>query len=246
MLEIGIRVGNLLMASGAEVYRVEDTMIRICKACKDVELVESYVMATGIMLTIKVNGISHTRICRVRSRSTNLGVIEEVNALSRQVQIEDYTMEEVEKRLDEIEQLPTYPAWLTILFGALGAAAFAMFFNGNNTEIGMSFAIGFIIRVLMIQLHKLGMNDFIDNVIGAGTISLLSILIHLVFPKTSIDTLVISGIMLLIPGLAITNAIRDTLSGDFISATARAMEACILACAIALGAGLVLGVGLAL
>lgn len=242
MLDIGIRAGKLLMESGAEVYRVEDTMIRLCKACKDVELAESFVMATGIVLTIQMQGQSYTRVCRVQSRSTNLECIEEVNALSRLVQNEDLSMEEVEKRLDEISKKPTYPDWMNVLFGAIGAASFAMFFNGNIYEIGFSFIIGFVIRWIMIGLNKLEMNSFINNVILAGVVSLLSIVFHHYCLLAQTDTMVISGIMLLIPGLAITNAIRDTMSGDYLSASARAMEAVLSACAIALGAGLVLSV----
>ncbi|MDO4466825.1 MAG: threonine/serine exporter family protein [Bacillota bacterium] len=240
MLEIGIRVGKLLMKSGAEVYRVEDTMVRFCKAYKDVENVESFVIATGIMLTIQVDGHSYSKVCRVQSRSTNLECIEDVNALSREVQTKDFTMEEVEERLDKIAQKPMYPQWMTILFGAIGAAGFAMFFEGNLYEIGYSFIIGLVIRYLTIWLNKLEMNSFINNVLLAGIVSLLSVFFHQISILARVDTLVISGIMLLIPGLAITNAIRDTMSGDYLSAGARAMEACMLACAIALGAGLVL------
>jgi uncharacterized membrane protein YjjP (DUF1212 family) len=44
--------------------------------------------------------------------------------------------------------------------------------------------------------------------------------------------------MPLVPGVAITNAIRDTLNGDYVSGAARAVEAFIKALAIALGVGL--------
>ena len=54
----------------------------------------------------------------------------------------------------------------------------------------------------------------------------------------SIDTLIISVIMLLVPGLAITTAIRDTVSGDLVSGLARTAEALFVAVAIALGSGL--------
>jgi uncharacterized membrane protein YjjP (DUF1212 family) len=43
--------------------------------------------------------------------------------------------------------------------------------------------------------------------------------------------------MLLVPGLAITNAIRDTMAGDLVAGTARTVEAIFIAAAIATGAG---------
>ena len=46
--------------------------------------------------------------------------------------------------------------------------------------------------------------------------------------------------MLLVPGLSFVNAIRDTMSGDLVSGTARGVEAIFLAIAIAAGSGIML------
>ena len=51
------------------------------------------------------------------------------------------------------------------------------------------------------------------------------------------DAIIIACIMPLVPGVAITNAIRDTLNGDYVSGAARAVEAFIKALSIALGVG---------
>ena len=50
--------------------------------------------------------------------------------------------------------------------------------------------------------------------------------------------------MLLVPGLAITNAIRDTVAGDFLSGLSRAAEAFLIAVAIAVGTGAVISIWL--
>ena len=46
--------------------------------------------------------------------------------------------------------------------------------------------------------------------------------------------------MLLVPGLIITNAIRDTIAGDLVSGISRAIEAIFIAIAIAVGSGIVI------
>ncbi len=56
------------------------------------------------------------------------------------------------------------------------------------------------------------------------------------------DIIIIGSIMSLVPGVAITNAMRDTISGDFISGLSRGMEAVFSALAIAFGVGLILNV----
>ena len=69
---------------------------------------------------------------------------------------------------------------------------------------------------------------------------------HALCPDTDVDILIISSIMLLVPGLAITNAIRDTVSGDYLSGVARATEAFLVAIAIAAGIGVVLSMSIGL
>ena len=56
-------------------------------------------------------------------------------------------------------------------------------------------------------------------------------------PVVNMDTVIISSIMPMVPGVAITNAIRDTLRGDYISGGARALEAFVTAAAVAIGVG---------
>ena len=58
----------------------------------------------------------------------------------------------------------------------------------------------------------------------------------------NMDVVIISSIMPLVPGVAITNAVRDTLQGDYLSGMARILEVFLKAAAIALG----VGVGIAL
>ena len=52
------------------------------------------------------------------------------------------------------------------------------------------------------------------------------------------DLIIISAIMPLVPGAAITNAVFDTLHGDYLSGLARAAEAFVIAAAVALGIGI--------
>ena len=70
-------------------------------------------------------------------------------------------------------------------------------------------------------------------------LTLFSIIMALIF-KCDRDIVTISSLMLLVPGLAITNAIRDSVSLDLVSGLVRASEAIINAAAIALGSLLVM------
>ncbi len=239
ILDIGLEVGKLLLESGAEIYRVEETMNRVCSSYSKVGNVDSYVMATGIILSMEIDGKTISKVCRVKKRSVNLECIERINSLSRELQYTDYTLEEVEQKLKEIKEKPTFKEWMMILFGGIGAGAFAMFFNGNGTEIACSILIGMLVRCIVLLLRQMKINDFLYNVLASSMIGFSSYWFSTLF-NVRMETLIISGIMLLIPGLAITNAIRDSMAGDYLSALVRAMEALFTGCAIALGVGLAL------
>ena len=50
----------------------------------------------------------------------------------------------------------------------------------------------------------------------------------------------IGALMLLVPGLALTNAIRDLINGDLIAGTSRMVEAALVGSALAIGTGFAL------
>lgn len=240
LLDVVIDAGKMLMESGAEVYRVEETTIRLCESYKDVTVAESYVTATGIMISIKYNNQTHTRIGRIHSRGTNLEIVHQINDLSRSVKDEQLTVEELNQKLQTIKHVKKYSLLVTTLFGGIGAAGFAMFFDGNKYEILACFMIGLLVRLCVSYCSHMKIHSFIGNTISSGLVVGLSYLSHLYVPHTDMNKLIISCIMLLVPGLAITNAIRDTMTGDYLSGLARAAEAFIVSAAIAIGAVVVL------
>lgn len=104
LLNVVVRAGKMLIESGAEIYRVEETMIRLCQSYPDVQIADSFVTGTGIMLSIMVDGKTSTRIGRVRSKSVDLNLIDMINSLSRRVSQDPISVEELEKKLIESKE----------------------------------------------------------------------------------------------------------------------------------------------
>lgn len=237
LVDTVVKTGRLLIESGAEIYRVEETMVRICKSYPEVEVADSFVTATGIMLSVKIQGQTTTRIIRVRSKDVDLNVIDEINTLSREVCLNPLAVDELVNRLDCIERGKRYSFWTTCFFGALGAGGFAILFNGSVQDIVAAFIIGFLIRFFMEVLKQFKFNSFLINLITAAFAAMMSFLFEGILSQSHSEITIISSIMLLVPGLAITNAIRDTVVGDYLSGLARATEAFVVAIAIAMGCG---------
>lgn len=93
-------------------------------------------------------------------------------------------------------------------------------------------------------MERNNINAFFQNAVSAGVGAFITLLCVLLSLCDSMDTVMISSIMLLVPGLAITNAIRDTVAGDYVSGLSRGAEAFLTAVAIAVGIGTVLAVWL--
>lgn len=232
--------GKLLIESGAEIYRVEETMVRLSKSFQEVEDAESFVTLTGIMLSVTVNHKTSTKILRVHTRGVDLHCIDCINTLSRTACMHPFTLDELEEKLHEIGNYPRYSFWTTLLFSAVTAGGFSMFFKGHFVDIACSFLIGACIKVITYFMESKGMNNFFINAIGGACAALAAVFCHWLLPSSEIENMVISSIMLLVPGLAITNAIRDTVAGDYLSGVARTCEAILVAIAIAAGIGIVL------
>lgn len=242
ILHVCTHAGKILLESGAETYRVEETIVRICKSF-DVDFAESYVTLTGIMVSIyDKDKKTKTLITRIKIRSNNLQKIHLVNDLSREISLKKLSIDEVEQKLYEIEQTKTYPKALGILASGIGAACLTILVGGGPIDATACFFIGLAIRLICLAGDRLLLNGFFVNIIGGAFASIVAITLFNIGVPVEVNYVIIGSIMLLVPGLAITNAIRDTISGDLLSGLTRAAEAFFVAVSIAIGTGSVLSI----
>ena len=234
-LNVLIQMGEALQSSGAEIYRVEDTLNRIGYAYGAEEM-NVFVITSSIIITIKMPGkepLTQTR--RLKKNGGNDFVkLEELNELSRQICSHQISAEEFEKNLQKILSTKADEKWL--LFGnILAAASFAVFFGGTIWDFLVAGMMGAVIWLLEKYMAPMCLNS-VAYQISASFLSGVGIcVISRIFPALHMDKIMIGDIMLLIPGLMFTNAIRDVLLGDTISASMRLVEALLLAAALALG-----------
>ena len=230
LMKTAALAGELMLCSGAETYRVEDTMHHILKTADNLEMAEVLVIMTGITATIKQkdeNVISIVK--RVNSRSTNMSLIMEVNDISRRYCGEEITLEEAYKELSGLKK--NIYSRLENRLGVLGiCVGFAIFFGGGIREM----LVGLVLTGCMTIGEKMQFHAFLQDVFGAFGIAVSSLLLSNLV-KVNLDTVIISSIMPMVPGVAITNAVRDTLQGDYLSGSARVLEAFLKAAGIAVG-----------
>ena len=133
IMDIALRTGKILLISGAEIYRVEDTISRVCESY-GVEC-ETFVLPAGIFLSIKLdNGESYSEIKRIRGRKVNLHCIELVNTFSRRLKEEPLSYEIADKILNDIENTPQFKLHTRILAAGMWAFVFTLLFKGMFSE----------------------------------------------------------------------------------------------------------------
>ena len=146
------------------------------------------------------------------------------------------TVEETYKELKQIKG-KQYSVAVYNLATILVPVGFAPLFGGGVKETLVSAAVGCILAFLITLGKKIPMSSFILNAICAFGVAVTAACVNRVTSGWNLDIVIISSLMPLVPGVAITNAIRDTLRGDYISGGARILEAFLTAAAIGLGAG---------
>lgn len=244
ILILAVRAGEIMMKSGAEIYRVEDTIERICKACRIPYVDVFATQSGGIFVSLDSGGNKSdifTYIKRIKgSGDTDLTKISEINRFSREFTTTDLSVDEGMKRLKEIDHIKPMPSLIRLLGAALVASFFSLIFGGNLIDFVCAFFIGGGSYLLSQFLSRYSINYFIRGFCCCAMAAFLALLASAVIPGANYSAIIIGALMIFVPGVAITNSIRDFLSGDMLSGLARATEAFIIAISLAVGAGMIL------
>ncbi|WP_026893949.1 threonine/serine ThrE exporter family protein [Clostridiisalibacter paucivorans] len=241
LLILSILAGKIMLKSGAETYRVEDTISRICRSRK-IKFVQSFVTPTGIFLSVEHEDEIFSYIKRVKSIEIDLEKITLVNNFSRDFVNSNMSVSEGMKILDKINEKQPISNKIKYFSGGLVGAFSSALFGGNLFDFIAAFFTSFIVVFVVKYMSKLNITYFLSNVIGSIVATLFAIVFSHIHYSTNIDMIIIGSIMPLVPGVAITNAIRDSISSEFLSGVSRTMEAIITALAIAFGVGITLNI----
>ncbi len=230
-----MNVGEAMLLSGAEVHRVEDSLYRICSAF-GAERTDVFIITSSMIVTVHTkDGEIFTQTRRITASGTDFEKLDKLNALSRRICYEGIGADEIEAELDRINKIRSYPFGFEVIAYAVIAGAFTLFFGGMWLEALVSLAIGaavrFVILLSDVTVKNKIFTKFIASFASAGA-AYLALHLGLV---PDVDEIIIGNIMTLIPGIGLTNALRDLFTGDSIAGLLRTVEAVLTALAIAAG-----------
>lgn len=237
LVDTAMLAGEIMLVAGAETYRVEDTIRRMLQT-SGFDRCDVFAVTTGIMVTLsdwRVDTISMTR--RVGEKNTNLGNISEVNDISRKYCNGELSLKQAFHDLKRIESV-RYPVWLQYLCMIGTAAFFTILLGGGWAESCFASMNGLFIVLSRVTNKKLKINGFVMNMAVSFVMAFTCLGFQSIkIVEVDLEPLIAGSVMALLPGVAITNAIRDTLQGDYMSGAARVIEAFVIAASLGVGIG---------
>jgi len=240
ILDMSTSIGYWMLVHGAEIYRVEESIQRMA-AAYGVEEVDVFAIPSSLVVSMSA-GEGHvlTKTKRVLIHDLDFDKVDQLNNLSRRTCRDKPDYETVTAEMKEICGRPVYSFGCQVFHFALISFAFTLFFGGNLKDALCSIGIGALLKLLLACLAKFQSGVFFTNLTGSFLVSVLAVVMVQLGLADNVDKMIIGTLMNLVPGIGITNSMRDFIAGDLIAGMIKLAEATLIATGIAVGATLTL------
>ena len=245
LINLGTELGRQLMDSGAEISRVEDSILRLMHAYGATDAQVFAIPNCLFVCLTPDEGHPITRVSRIPAHGIDLDRLELCNALCRRLCLE------IPDPVDALQQVayladhrPKYSNHAILMGYFLVGAFFTPFFGGGFLDSLCGGLCGISI-ILSKQLLRsvAGSSPFFHTLLSAAVSSLLAQFFVRLGVAHHADAITIGALMLLVPGVALTTAMREVMASDIVSGVTRMAESLLTATAIALGTGAALALG---
>ncbi len=233
ILKIASYAGKMILENGGETYRAEDIVSRICETHNT--SADCFATLSGIIVAVRKDDETLSTVIRIRSRTINLEKVHQINDLARNT--EDYNCDEFLEQLTNIDKSSRYRISFNLLAHAITAASFAVLFGGTLKDFWGTLPIGVAVYLLSYSFSKYELNGIFVNTLGGAISAFLAYYFYSIGFIENTDKAIIGSLMLLVPGIALTNGIRDIIAGDYMTGMARGTEALLVATSLAVGTG---------
>lgn len=237
LLNTACKLGRGLLENGGEIYRVEES-INFFLTAYGVKDPQIFAIPATIIVTIPSEGVPLTQIERVVSISQNMNRMHKINDLCRTACREKPDPDRVLAQLDRINSLSPYPFWRMAAAYGVASGFFALFWGGNLRDALIAFIAGIATKFCLSYMDRFNSNIFFSNLVSSMVIAVFALVGVNIGIGCNLDKIIIGAIMTLVPGVAITNIMRDIISGDIITGTTKIAEVLLVATSIAIGIAL--------
>ncbi len=241
VLNMSAYAGEILLTNGAEIARVEDTVLRLLAAF-NIHKASVYVVSNALFITISVqDGHDVTAVRNLPLSDVHLGRIDAVNSLARELtQTPTENIADVMERLKQCESLPESNKALQLAAGGIAGATFCVLSGGVWQDAVCALCIGVMLQVYQLYQKKARFPFFISSIFSSLLVTTLAVFVVNMNFGSSLPNIITGSITSLLPGIAITTSARNFFSGDYLSGYIHLIHALLKAACLATGVVLAL------
>ena len=237
ILKAACKLGRNILENGGEIYRVEETINFFLEAY-GIFNAQIFAIPATIIVTVDNEDKPITQVERVKGSSLNLDKLAKFNDLSRRACRNTPDIESVLHEIESIRSEQPYSFFVSLMAYGFTAFFFCLFWKGDLRDSIVAFICGLSTKYVLEFMSKSKTNIFFSNALSSMVIAYIAIFCVNLGLAHHYDKIIIGAIMSLVPGVAITNIMRDIIAGDIITGTTKLAEVLLIALAIAVGIAL--------
>lgn len=235
---MAVNLGVALMENGAEIYRVEESVIRVLRSY-GIKRTDVYALPNILIVTIETDEeISFTKTRRIFTRNPNFERVIQLNDLARTLSVEPKPLDYAFKRLREIDSLKFYSKQVNWISYVLAAAAFVLMIGGSLGDALVAILCAAIGRLVCVPMERYHANGFFVTVVTSFLHNFVAFICAEAVVGLHPNIIITGTLMLLFPGVAFMTAVRDVIAKDLSAGMFEGLEAIVVAGAIAVGSAL--------
>lgn len=239
VLDLVSMMGEELLRNGAEIARVQETMLMVGKAYGK-DHVDVYALSNGIFVTMHHEDQTRcTQIKYVPLTTPNLGRVAAINQLSREICEGKYSLEEAAMRMRKITCMPGFGLLWIAAACAVGGGCFCYLYGGTILDCLATAPVGILLCLFQRIMGRAKISKVMQTIFGSALVTLCGIFIAGMSSRLNMDSIIIGGLIILVPGVPLTTSIRDFFNGDYLSGTIRLIDALLVAICMAIGVGVI-------
>ena len=236
-----IELGKALHKFGTPAFRLEAHLLNVSHTLG----LDGYFVATPTLLTIVLwepeqQQDKHNYHIRVKPGDLDLGSLAVTDQLVDDVTSDKCNLDDALKQLEHIHNRPaSFSTTATMMAFGITSAAFAMLVGNSVADVLISAMTGLIVFGILFIIERTGRHgEILEPLVATVSAIFASLVAHYV-PGVNVPLVILSGIIVFIPGLSITMALKDLAARHLMSGTTRLMDS--LMCLFKLYFGSVLG-----
>ena len=232
ILNIAAETGKLLLLGGAESFRIEETVERVGKALG--ATLTCYVTLTAVIVSTKNS--SQTKVIKARPSGFNLQTVDEINTLSRNLESKNISAKQYENGIITIKHhIKDFSPLLKNISAGIVSVAPSLYGSYFWTQYILMFTTGVVGYSMYIMLKKRIPIPYSGELVSSFIIGVMTTVEYRFGIAPDFMGITLGSLMPLVPGLAITNSIREIINGEIIAGSVRAMDAILCVCALVIG-----------